>query len=107
MRPIDAATAADYLERVQIDPLPDGWRDLIGHIRDSPGSPLARALDSPLTLTLVHDTYRSEDDAHELLDFCGATQQLVSRDQAAEQIKDHLRHASLGLRLIRASLPPG
>lgn len=72
MRPIDAATAADYLERVQIDPLPDGCRDLIGHIRDSPGSPLARALDSPLTLTLVHDTYRSEDDAHELLDFCGA-----------------------------------
>ena len=59
------------------------------------------ALDSPLTLTLVHDTYRSEDDAHELLDFCGATQQLVSRDQAAEQIKDHLR-----LRLAGATPHP-
>jgi hypothetical protein len=55
---------------------------------------------------LVHDTYRSEDDAHELLDFCGATQQLVSRDQAAEQIKDHLRPRLARIRLIRASLPP-
>jgi hypothetical protein len=90
LRPIDAAAAADYLERVQLDPLPDGWRDLIGRIRASPRSPLAHALDSPLTLTLVHDTYQSEDDAHELLDFCDATQQRVSGNQVAEQIKDHL-----------------
>jgi hypothetical protein len=91
LRPIDAATAAGYLERVQLDPMPDGWRDLISRIRDSPGSPLANALDSPLTLTLIHDTYHSEDDAHELLDFCDATQQHVSDNQAVtEQIKDHL-----------------
>ncbi len=90
LRPIGAAAAADYLERVQLDPLPDGWRDLIGRIRGSPGIPLAVALDSPLTLTLVHDTYQSEDDAHELLEFCDTAQQRVSGNQAAEQIRDHL-----------------
>ena len=50
---IDPATAAGYLTRVQLDPAPRGWRELTDRIRRSPGSPLAHALNSPLTLTLV------------------------------------------------------
>lgn len=90
LRAIDPAEAASYLERVQLDPPPEGWRDLIERIRSGPDSPLSRALDSPLTLTLVRDTYQSGDDARELLDFCDTTQQDASADQAAEDITGHL-----------------
>jgi len=90
LRPVDAATAADYLERVQRDPPPDGWRDLIGRIRASPESPLTNALNSPLTLTLVRDTYQAGDDARELLYFCDTKLQDVSRDKAAEEVTGHL-----------------
>jgi hypothetical protein len=87
---IDPATAADYLERVQLAPPPEGWRDLIDRIRSAPGSPLAKALDSPLTLTLVRDTYRAGDDARELLKLCDSDRRHVSSGQAAEQITGHL-----------------
>ena len=48
---IDPANAADYLERVQLDPPSDGWQDLIDRIRADPTSPLAEALNNPLALT--------------------------------------------------------
>src|SRR5713226_1098275 len=51
LRAIDPSTAADYLCRVQLDPPPQGWHDLIDRIREQSG-PLAHALDNPLTLTL-------------------------------------------------------
>lgn len=90
LRAITPAVAADYLKRVQRDPPPDGWRDLIDRIRTSQGSPLANALNSPLALTLIRDTYQSADDARELLDFCDNIQQHVSGEQAVEDITDHL-----------------
>jgi hypothetical protein len=90
LRVIDPATAADYLDRVQLDPPPRGWQDLIGRIRTSPASPLAEALNNPLTLTLIRDTYQSGDDARELLDHCDMIQQRVSGAQAAEEITDYL-----------------
>lgn len=89
LRPIDPATAADYLERVQLDPPPDGWRDLIGRLRSDPGGPLSTALDNPLTLTLVRDTYRQSDDARELLDLCNTAQQEAS-GKAVDKITEHL-----------------
>jgi hypothetical protein len=90
LRVIDPATAADYLERVQLDPPPEGWRDLIGRIRASPASALTEALNSPLALTLIRDTYQSGDDARELLDQCDTIQKRVSGAQAAEEITGHL-----------------
>lgn len=87
---INAAEAASYLERVQLDPPPDGWRDLIDRIRIDPASPLSKALDNPLTLTLVRDTYQSGDDARELLKFCDISLHGISRHQIAEDITDHL-----------------
>jgi hypothetical protein len=85
LRAVDAAAAADYLTRVQLDPPPLGWTELTGRLRREPGSPLAKALSSPLTLTLVRDTYRSGDDIRELLDFCDAV-----GDVSGEDIQDHL-----------------
>jgi len=90
LRGIDAATATGYLERVQLDPPPAGWHDMISRIRASPASPLAKALDNPLALTLVRDTYQSGDDVRELLDHCDAVQKQLPGAQAAEEITGHL-----------------
>jgi hypothetical protein len=83
---IDPPAAADYLMRVQLDPAPRGWRELVGRLRQAPDSPIAKALSSPLALTLVRDTYRSGDDVRELLNFCDAARHGVLR----EDIEDHL-----------------
>ena len=90
LRTLDPATAAGFLERVQLDPPPDGWHDLIGRLRASPASPLTEALNNPLALTLIRDTYQSGDDARELLDQCDTIQERVSGAQAAEEITGHL-----------------
>ena len=90
LRAIGPADAASYLERVQLDPPPDGWRDLIDRIRVPPASPLSKALNNPLTLTLVRDTYQSGEDTRELLEFCDITLHGIPEDQAAEAITDHL-----------------
>ena len=90
LRAVDPATAADYLERVQLDPPPEGWHDLTNRLRASPASALAEALNNPLALTLIRDTYQAGDDARELLDYCDATQQRVSGAQAAEELTGHL-----------------
>jgi hypothetical protein len=90
LRAIDPITAAGYLERVQVDPLPDGWRDLIERIRTKPTGPLAEALNTPLALTLIRDTYQSGDDARELLDKCDTIRRRASVAQAVEEITSHL-----------------
>jgi len=86
---IDPSTAADYLARVQLDPPPEGWHDLLARVL-SHQSPLARVLNNPLTLTLVRDTYRGGGDVRELLEFCDTQQQRVSGDRLAEAVTDHL-----------------
>ena len=86
LQDIDPPAAADYLARVQLDPAPRGWRELTGRLRQAPDSPIAKALSSPLALTLVRDTYRSGDDVRELLNFCDAARHGVPR----EDIEDHL-----------------
>jgi hypothetical protein len=60
--------AAQYLARALRGPAPTGWNDLLAHLRDHDSSTLATALSTPLTLTLVRDTYRAGDDVGELLD---------------------------------------
>jgi hypothetical protein len=83
---VDPAAAADYLTRVQLDPPPDRWRELTDLLRNAPDDPLARALQNPLTLTLVRDTYRRGDSVGELLDLSTAAQGSISR----EDVEDHL-----------------
>jgi hypothetical protein len=86
LQTIDPATAASYLTDAQLHPAPPGWRELTSRLRRTPGSPLAQALSSPLTLTLVRDTYRAGDDSLELLAFCDAPGRAVT----SEDIVDHL-----------------
>jgi hypothetical protein len=86
LQAIDPATAASYLTGAQLHPAPPGWRELTDRLRRTPDSPLAQALSSPLTLTLVRDTYRAEDDSRRLLAFCDAPDRSVT----SEDIVDHL-----------------
>ena len=65
---IEPEAAVDYLTSVQLDPAPAGWGQLTGRLHTVPDSPIAKALSSPLTLTLVRDTYRRGDSVRELLD---------------------------------------
>lgn len=60
--------AADYLQRARTGPPPQGWTDLLTHLRQHPDGVLARGLSTPLTLTLLRDTYQAGDDFRELLD---------------------------------------
>ena len=59
LRDIGPADAADYLTRIQIDPPPHSWHQLTSGLRHEPRSPLAQALNNPLMLTLIRDTYRA------------------------------------------------
>lgn len=86
LRDIDALTAAEYLTRIQLQPAPPRWAEITARLRQAPDSPLARALGSPLTLTLVRDTYRGGDDIGDLLEICDATDHMVT----SEEIIDHL-----------------
>jgi hypothetical protein len=78
--------AAGYLTNIQRHPPPSGWRDLTDRLRRAPGSPLARALGSPLALTLLRDTYRDGENVRGFLDFCDAAGHGLSR----EDVEDHL-----------------
>ncbi|MGH3720813.1 MAG: hypothetical protein ACRDRI_18595 [Pseudonocardiaceae bacterium] len=77
--------AANYLTRVQLHPPPRRWQELTDQLHtSSPNDPIAQALNNPLTITLVRDTYRAGDTVGELLDFCAST------DRTREDIVDHL-----------------
>ena len=67
LQKVDSLSAASYLTRVQRDPAPRGWQELISRLRENPEGALAQALSSPLTLTLVRDTYRAANDVGDLL----------------------------------------
>jgi hypothetical protein len=94
LQDVDAATAAGYLTRVQLDPPPTGWRELTARLRRAPSSPLARALGSPLTLGLLRDTYRGPDDARELLGFSSSPASAVSRDEIVDHLLDRVLPAA-------------
>jgi len=82
---VDPATAAAYLKRFQVDPTPPRWQELIDSLRTAPDSPLARALSNPLIITLVRDTYRTDESIEGLLNFCAS-----SEHPSPEDIEDHL-----------------
>ena len=98
LQDVDPVTAAGYLTRVQLDPAPRGWRELTGRLRRTPDSPIAQALTSPLTLTLVRDTYRSGDDIRELLDFCDDADRRVSREDIVDHLLDRVLPAAYAQR---------
>ena len=58
-------------------------------MRQAPGSPLAKALSNPLTLTLIRDTYRDAD-VGELLGFCDAAGDGLSREDVEDYLLDRV-----------------
>ena len=86
LQDINAGTAAAYLTRTQPDPPSSGWQKLIDRLREKPRSPVAQALNNPLMLTLVRDTYRPGDDASELLHLRNA----AGRPASGEDIVGYL-----------------
>ncbi|MEA2202736.1 MAG: hypothetical protein QOI89_3416 [Solirubrobacteraceae bacterium] len=68
LRSVQGRQAAEYLASAQIDPAPPSWQHLIKHLRDHPDGALAQALETPLMVTLVRDTYRADDPVGELTD---------------------------------------
>ena len=94
LQDIDAGAAADYLTRTQLDPPPQRWHELTSRLRQQPVSPLAQALNNPLTLTLVRDTYRPGDDAGELLGLRDAAGAPASREDIVGYLLDRVLPAA-------------
>jgi hypothetical protein len=105
LKDIAPAPAASYLTRVQRDPAPAGWQELTDRLRQVPDSPLAQALNSPLTLTLVRDTYRSADDVRELLDLCDTADHRVSPEDIVGHLLDRVLPAAYAQRPGDPPLP--
>lgn len=92
LQPVDAWAAADYLARVQREPAPPGWREVIEHLRRRGESPIATALSSPLALTLVRDTYRDNDNLSELITIAREND---VENRARQEIENHLLDRAL------------
>ncbi|WP_327004546.1 hypothetical protein OHA72_57550 [Dactylosporangium sp. NBC_01737] len=82
LRPVPAVEAARYLARWQVADLPPPWRRLIEELETTPDGPLARALASPLTVTLVRDTFPDPSELEELL--------VPGRFNTPVEVEDHL-----------------
>ena len=94
LQDIGPGAAAGYLTRTQLDPPPHGWQELTSRLRRDPGSPLAKALNNPLMLTLVRDTYRAGDDAGELLGLRDAAGHPASSEDIAGHLLDRVLPAA-------------
>ncbi|WP_062997105.1 hypothetical protein [Nocardia mikamii] len=68
LRSLKPADAADYLLRHVVSPPPPNWQAVAEKLNADPRSPLARALNRPLTVTLLRDTYPQSGEVDELLD---------------------------------------
>ncbi|MGH8965190.1 MAG: hypothetical protein ACRDXB_07650, partial [Actinomycetes bacterium] len=89
LQDIAPGDAADYVERIEPDRIPDRWQDLVTQLRAEPEGALARALSNPLTLTLVRDVYRDADSIGDFLDFCADADD-PSRDDVEDYLLDRL-----------------
>lgn len=57
LQPLTPADAQDHLRQPLTEPPPPPWRHLFAHLADHPDSPLADALATPLTITLLRAIY--------------------------------------------------
>jgi hypothetical protein len=100
LQEVSTGQASEYLTIVQRDPPPDHWRDLTERLRGTEDAAIGRALNSPLTLTLVRDLYLQSDNVGELLSFCDS-------DTCTGEC-EHVENFLLGHRLRQAYRPrPG
>ena len=86
LQSVAASGAADYLQRVQLDPPPVGWLEFTKYLRAEPNGALAEALASPLMLTLIRDTYLHDGDVRDLLRIARESDDKLAK----EDIQNHL-----------------
>jgi hypothetical protein len=79
---IQAEQVAEYLASTQIDPAPPSWHYLFEHLCNHPDGTLAQALQTPLMVSLIRDTYRPREPVGELTD--------GERFTSREAIENHL-----------------
>ncbi|APU22264.1 caspase family protein [Actinoalloteichus sp. GBA129-24] len=85
--PVSGDDAAAFLAHCQVEPAPEPWHRLIVHLGAEPDGPLANALDSPLTLTLVRDGFRQDPaGVQELLE----PGRFATRDEIVAHLLDRL-----------------
>lgn len=82
LQPVTPQEAAEYLARCRVEPAAHAWNRLIEHLGTHPGGALTQALDTPLMLSLVRDTYPPGDQLDDLF----AAGQAGTR----EAVEDHL-----------------
>ncbi|BCB75853.1 NACHT domain-containing protein [Phytohabitans flavus] len=82
LRPVPSTVATDYLARWQLAEPPPEWRRLLDRLGAEPASPLAQALSSPLTVTLLRDTFPEPAELDELL--------APDRFATPGEVEDHL-----------------
>jgi hypothetical protein len=80
--PVGAPAAAEYLLHGQTSSRQQMWRRFTDRLLTAPGSPAARALSTPLALSLARKSYSAGADPQELL--------VESRFPTADQILGHL-----------------
>ncbi|UJW32589.1 hypothetical protein L3Q67_02015 [Saccharothrix sp. AJ9571] len=86
LQPVTPQQAADYLQRCRIDPAPPDWRKLVEHIRDQRDPALTQALDNPLMLSLVRDTYEPGEGTADLFPLGGFRNRRAVEDQLLNRI---------------------
>ncbi|MEU0557480.1 hypothetical protein [Dactylosporangium sp. NPDC006015] len=63
LQPITRDDASEYLARCRVQPPPEPWRKLVEQIKTGADPAVAEALNKPLTLSLVRDTFHADADA--------------------------------------------
>jgi hypothetical protein len=81
LRPVRPRAAAAYLRHGQTGPDRERWESVAGYLEQNPGSVAARALDTPLALSLARDSYSAADPS-ELAD--------PGRFRSVEELRRHL-----------------
>lgn len=82
LSPLRPADVADYLARTLTDPPPAPWQAVIHAVTNTPDTAFARALSSPLTVSLLRDIYGNAGPVDELLD--------ITRFPDAKAVENHL-----------------
>ncbi|MGN9911467.1 hypothetical protein ACTMTJ_28290 [Phytohabitans sp. LJ34] len=99
--PLAADDEADYLAGCRPEPMPAAWDRLILHLRHCPDGVLAHALDTPLMLTLVRDTFSDPKE----LDHFVETASTSTRDAVESALLDRVVPAAFAPRSGKPSLP--
>ncbi|MEU1402345.1 hypothetical protein ABZ471_08245 [Streptomyces sp. NPDC005728] len=82
LQPVRPADAAAYLLHRLPESVPPAWLRLTGRLREEPDSTVARALTSPLAISLLRDVYPEDGPVDELLD--------ADHFPAPRAVEDHL-----------------